>query len=58
MKVWVSLSLFKILSLSVCAYLALRSVCLFLEEGFCLSVCVPLSLHVSVCLCLDGREFE
>ena len=37
----------------MCVDLALRSVCLFLDEGVSLSVCVPLvclSLFVSVCV--------
>ena len=49
----VSLSLFKFLSLSVGVYLSLSTVCLFLDEGVSLSVCVPvvcLSLCISVCV--------
>ena len=37
-----------------CVYLALRSVCLFLDEGVSLSVCVRLvCLYLIICVCVS-----
>jgi len=38
------------ISFLVCVYCSLRRMCPFLDEGVCLSVCVPLYLGVSVCV--------